>query len=68
MWIKERSMIINDSSKKMIMISNMVRREDGKVNYYAGVDAISLVNNAITPNIPIALYVGNLQSAENNMK
>ncbi len=51
----------------MIMITNMVRKEEDKLNYYAGVDAINLANTLITPNIPIALYVGNLQSAINNL-
>jgi hypothetical protein len=67
-WINERSIIINDKTKKMIMITNMVRKEDGKTNYYAGVDAINIANALITPNIPIALYVGNLESARNNLK
>jgi hypothetical protein len=61
-------MIINDPTKKMIMITNMVRKEDGKPNYYAGVDAINIVNTSIVPNIPIAVYVGNMDSANNNLK
>lgn len=46
----------------------MVRVENGKKNFYAGVDAINVVNEAIKPNIPIAVYVGDLKSALNNMK
>lgn len=61
-------MIVRDPTKKMIMITNMVRKEAEGRNYYAGVDAINAVNQHITPNIPIALYVGDLRSAENNMR
>lgn len=46
----------------------MVRKEDGKPNYYAGVDAINIVNASIVPNIPIAVYVGDMDSAKKNME
>jgi pyridoxal/pyridoxine/pyridoxamine kinase len=62
-WIKDRRVIIEDETKKMIMITNMVRNENGQRNFYAGIDAINIVNQFIQPNIPVALYVGDLKSA-----
>lgn len=44
----------------------MVRTENGQRNFYAGVDAINSIREVI-PNIPIIVYVGDKQAAENNL-
>jgi hypothetical protein len=36
-WIDERKTIINDKDSKIIMVTNMVRVENGERNFYAGV-------------------------------
>lgn len=48
------------------MVTNMVRTENGQRNFYAGVDSINLVRTVL-PKIPIIVYVGDKQAAENNL-
>jgi hypothetical protein len=62
-WIDLNKAQLSDKSSKVVFISNMTRRESGRLNEEAGLDTVSLIRKEFRKDVPICIYIGDKQKA-----
>lgn len=68
MWMKEFAWILNWKGIQLRIISDMVRLEDEKMNFYSGIDLLEMLYNKCGYTTPMLIYCSDTKQAEVNIE
>lgn len=64
--LKSYSWLMNLEAANFKRVTDMVRKEDGKMNYFAGIDLIKEIRNVYHYSHKIMIYCGDVKKAREN--
>lgn len=67
-WFKEFGWIVNFLRLPMKVVTDMVREEEGRMNYFAGIDLIEALFNKIGLTTPVLIFCSSAQKGLENVE